>query len=236
MAVVVLKVVAPILEHVKVLILHFPVGTSGGHNLGYSLGGQLVTGDPGIMVDLFAGIPTHDGDLAPVHAQGFGSGFDRYLLHPAIGPLFAVAARPATGGHGLHSTFDSGQKLNLLIQGLVRILFAGHNEMHLVFGQQFTKRLMTMQIIAHGRHLPGLKPFGIALHPTFDGLLLAVLLVVSILRGDELRLQSKHMLLSGRYQYRSQDRMRIGLFPFSCPYGAIGAVDLFRGKVLGSIK
>jgi hypothetical protein len=45
--------------------------------------------------------------------------------------------------------------------------------------------LMAVQIVGHDRHLPGLKPLGIALYPAFDGFLLTVLLVVSVLRCDE---------------------------------------------------
>jgi heme/copper-type cytochrome/quinol oxidase subunit 1 len=50
--------------------------------------------------------------------------------------------------------------------------------MHLVLQEQFTEWLMTMQIIRQDRHTPRLKALGIALYPSFDGLLLAILFLV----------------------------------------------------------
>jgi hypothetical protein len=72
--------------------------------------------------------------------------------------------------------------------------------MHLVLQKSLTERLMTMQIIGQDRHLPGLKVLRIAVYPSFDGLLFAVLFVVTVLWRNELWIQADHLLLIGRTQ------------------------------------
>ena len=73
---------------------------------------------------------------------------------------------------------------------------AGHDEVHLLVQQELTQGLMAVQVIGQYRQLPLPKPLSIAVHPTFDRLLFTVLLVVPILRHDELRCQSKDVLVS----------------------------------------
>jgi len=58
--------------------------------------------------------------------------------------------------------------------------------MHLVLPQQLTEGLVAMQIIGQDRHLPRLKALRIALYPAFDGLLFAVLFLVTVLWRNEL--------------------------------------------------
>jgi hypothetical protein len=47
---------------------------------------------------------------------------------------------------------------------------------------------MAMQIVSQDRHLPWLEALCIALYPSFDGLLFAVLFLVTILGDNELRI------------------------------------------------
>jgi hypothetical protein len=51
---------------------------------------------------------------------------------------------------------------------------------HLVVLQQRTHGLMTVQIVGQYRNVPGLKTLTVALYPTLDRPLLAILLVMSI--------------------------------------------------------
>jgi hypothetical protein len=72
--------------------------------------------------------------------------------------------------------------------------------MHLVLEESLTERLVAMQIIGQDRHLPWLKVLCITLYPSFDGLLFAVLLFVTVLWHHKLWIQAEHLLLSGRTQ------------------------------------
>jgi hypothetical protein len=114
-----------------------------------------------------------------------------------------IAPIPVPSCHGLDSTLDPGQKLDLFVQCLVRVCFADHDEMQLVLLQQLTQRLVAVQIIGQEGHLPRGKSLCIAFYPALDGLLLAVLPIMSILQRLEFRIQGDHMFLSRRDQQGS---------------------------------
>ncbi len=60
-------------------------------------------------------------------------------------------------------------------------------------------------------HPPLWKVSRIPFHPTFDGLLLTILLVMPILGSDELRLQGDDVLVPRSAQYGSQDHVGVGV-------------------------
>jgi hypothetical protein len=75
------------------------------------------------------------------------------------------------------------------------------------------------------------QTLGIALHPTFDGSSFTILLLMSILRCDELRLQHQHPAFPGFDDHRQNSVMDIqGLAIGQFLAAAVRAMDLLRGE------
>jgi hypothetical protein len=110
-------------------------------------------------------------------------------------------------GHRGDCTIHFLQESQFLIEARMRVRLAGQYEVHLVFLQQRTHGLMTVQIVGQYRNVPGLKALTVALYPTLDRPLLAILLVMSILWRDELGVQADHMLFTWRTQHREHHQV-----------------------------
>ena len=63
--------------------------------------------------------------------------------------------------------------------------------------QQLTERLIAVQVVGQQGHSLTSEVHGIAFHPPFGGIALAILLHGAILRDDELWLQDQYFARSG---------------------------------------
>jgi len=98
------------------------------------------------------------------------------------------------------------------------------------------QRMARVEIIAeHGDITPPVA-LGVLADPAFGGSHLAVLLLVAILRRDELGLQGQDAVLSGGDDHRRDHGMSVGDLPISVRGdGTVGAADAVRAVVLRAI-
>ena len=101
----------------------------------------------------------------------------------------------------------------------------------------FAQGLAREQVIAE---IDGMK-VGVlcrmGLQPAMGGTAFAVLLLCSVLRGDELRFQRDNLLMTGRHQCGPQHGMEIlGLAGTALTPGAVRTMDFLGTEILGAVE
>ena len=124
-----------ILEHMVVLIFDLPTGAACRHDGADGVIGQAVVGGKGVVVDLFARRFLHDGQFAPVHVQGAGSGAQGDVVNIAIGPPLKAVAGPDTHNH-LGDRPDAVEQGDLGVQSPMGVGFAREDEVAARVGQE----------------------------------------------------------------------------------------------------
>lgn len=116
------------------------------------------------------------------------------------------------------------------------VLLARQHEMQFVVQEKLTSRLMTMQIISQHRHTASGKTLCMTLYPALDRFLLAILLVMTILRSDEFRLQREDFFFPWCTQHGGHHHVRVIGLILAHLHATIGTVDALRPEVLRTIQ
>jgi len=152
-------------------------------------------GDESVVVEFFTCDFAGDGQFTPVDVERLGwlpqGDVGDETISPVLVPLTGPDTLLALGHRA-----ELVQQGDLLVQGGMRIGLAGQDEVQVMLQEQFTERLVTVQVVGQDCHLPSCETNGVAQNPTVGGIAFAILFVGPLLGDDELRFQHQHFLFA----------------------------------------
>ena len=155
-----------------------------------------MVGGPGVAVQQFARGLIRNRHFAPIDVERVDVGAERDPEGVAIAPQLVALPGPAPLADLVHATRLS-QQLDFLIEGWVGVWFAGEDEVPVLRQDQLAERLMAVEIIPQQGHAACREGFGVALEPALGHPQLTILLLATILRPHEFRLQGDDPGLAG---------------------------------------
>ena len=132
------------------------------------------------------------------------------------------------------------QQADPLVEVGVRVGFAGEEEVRALKQDAATEGLMGVEIVAQKRDVVVQArqiARGLLVQPAFGGGDFAVLLVVAVLRGDELRAQRDGVLLAGGDDHRGDRAVVVGdLAALVFDASNSWAMDVLGGEIPGAVQ
>lgn len=236
MAVIVFEVVALGLEDMVVLVLDLPAGPTSRHDGLDSLGGQVMVGDKGMVIEDFAGRFMGNGQVAPVDQQGLLASPQGQFVEIAITPHFAIATVPQAKRAGWQPS-QAVDGCHPLVQRGVGIGLANEDEVEFRSQQRGPKRLMGVQVIAQRRDSFARQMGAMACQPAPGRVEFTVLFLRPILGEDKLWRHGNDLPLGWSGNHRSEHAVGVSDPPTGLAYlEAVGAVNRGRGKVLRPVE
>ena len=171
--------------------------------------GDPVIGGKGVFINDLAVVIAGGGQLAPVDIEGLLAIAHRHLIDEAIGIGIAVFALAAVDLECLDIA-GGRQSRYPFIQRRVRIGLAHQDKIQPLPDEGFAQRLFAIQVITQDRHAQRPVSRPIVGQPTFGRDVLAILLLMAILGGDEFRLQGNHPRIARGHDHRCDGTVGIG--------------------------
>ena len=186
MAIVVLQVVAFGFEDIVVLVFRFSARLSCGHN-GFN-GGLVngVIGDERVAMENLSLCLVDDSQLTPIDEQCVVTIAQRRMTYVTASPNLTELSIPSSHRELFDIRF---QEVKPLIKRSMRIWLADQDEAQAFLQEQFTKRLVAVEIVTQHGDFGGLAPLAVSANPTLGGCDLTILLLIPILGQNKLRLQ-----------------------------------------------
>ena len=194
-------------------------------------GANLEVGDEAVAVGDGAG-GVDDLDHEPVDGQGVGIAAQRDVAQPAVAVVETLA--PPLDCAGQRREIDAGE---VFLDRLMGRRLAHEQEVSVHRPHRLADRLAGEQVIAEiDRLQPGIAP-AMALQPAPDRPAFTVLLLVTVLRHDEFRLQRHHPVVVGRHDRRRHQRVEVfGLVLAPLAARALLAMNLARRVIFGAVQ
>ena len=228
---VVLEVVSVLLQDVEALVLDLPARAGALGEFRDVVGGDLEVGGEGVAVGDLAVRPG-DLEFEPVDAEGVVGVADGEVPHPLV--AVDAAARAAAGGDPEPVRAESPE---VVVQRLVAAGLGGHEEVPALVEDGLADGLAGVQVVGevdgpergeHGAEAP---------QPALGRLALAVLLVVALAPGEELRGQRQREVPPGRDDGGGEHLVEVLDAAVGAPAArAAGALDVAGAEVLGAVE
>ena len=228
---IVLEVVAVVLEDVEGLVLDLPARAAAGGEFGDVVTIDRQVGDEAVAVGQLAG-GVGDLDLQPVDREGVGAVAQGHVVEPSVAMDRAVAA--VADGLAVLRENDARQ---VLAESGMRLRLAGEQEVSTHRLDRHADGLTGEQIVAEIDRLEMGISWAAGGQPAAGGSRLAVLLLVPVLRHDELRRQRQHMGVARRHHRCAEEAVEVfDPAVAALPARTLRAMDLARGEVLRSVE